>query len=151
MLRALLRLIIVVVIVVAAIAFFTGYRFADGRIQGPSTGTPAVGTTGRSPGGAIDTTRARERGAEVGEKVAQVGNRAAEVLSDAALTTKIKSKMALDDTVKALDIHVTTKDGDVTLSGNVHSERERQRALALARETSGVKRVVDQLELGQSR
>jgi hyperosmotically inducible protein len=146
MLRALLRLIIVVVIVVAAIAFFTGYRFGGGRVHGPTTTNPPVGTSGRSPG-AIDTSRARERGAQVGEKVAEAGNRAAEVLSDAALTTKIKSKMALDDTVKALDIHVTTRDGDVTLSGYVHSERERERAVALARETSGVRRVTDRLQI----
>jgi hyperosmotically inducible protein len=146
MLRALLRLIIVVVIVVAAIAFFTGYRFGGGRVQGPTTTNPPVGTSGRAPG-AIDTSRARERGAQVGEKVAEAGNRAAEVLSDAALTTKIKSKMALDDTVKALDINVTTRDGDVTLSGYVHSERERERAVALARETSGVRRVSDRLQI----
>ncbi|MGE5815087.1 MAG: BON domain-containing protein [Acidobacteriota bacterium] len=146
MFRALLRLIIVVVIVAAAIAFFTGYRFAGGHVRGPAAGTPAVGTSGRSQG-AIDTGRARERGAEVGEKVAEAGNRAAEVLSDAALTTKIKSKMALDDTVKALDINVTTKDGDVTLSGYVHSQKERERALALARETNGVRRVTDQLKV----
>lgn len=146
MLRALVRLVIVVVVVVAAIAFFTGYRFGGGRVTGPATSTPAVGTSGRSQG-AIDTARARERGAEVGEKVAEAGNRAAEVLSDAALTTKIKSKMALDDTVKALDIHVTSKDGNVTLSGYVHSEKERDRALALARETNGVRRVTDRLQV----
>lgn len=146
MIRALLRLVIVVIVVVAAIAFFTGYRFSAGRITGPATNAPAVGTSGRS-GSAIDTDRARERGAEVGEKVAEAGNRAAEVLSDAALTAKIKSKMALDDTVKAADIHVTSKDGDVTLSGYVHSERERDRVLALARETNGVRRVTDRLQI----
>jgi hypothetical protein len=145
MFRALFRLIIVVVIVVAAIAFFTGYRFGGGRVTGP-TDSPAVGTTGRTPG-AIDTTRARERGAQAGEKIANAGNRAAEVLSDATLTTKIKSKMALDDTVKALDIDVTTRDGNVTLMGYVHSERERERAVSLARETEGVKAVVDRLRV----
>lgn len=146
MLRALFKLIIVVVIVVAAIAFFTGYRFAGGRVVGPNTGTPAVGTTGRT-GDAIDTSRARERGAQAGEKIAAAGNRAAEALSDATLTTKIKSKMALDDTVKALDIDVTTRDGNVTLTGYVHSERERERAVALARETAGVKSVTDRLSV----
>lgn len=146
MFRLLLRLIILIVIVAAAIAFFTGYRFAGGRLQGPTEQTAPVGTTGHTPG-TIDTNRARERGAEVGEKVAEAGNRAAEALSDAALTTKIKSKMALDDTVRALDINVTTRDGDVTLSGYVHSDRERERALALARETNGVGRVTDQLKV----
>lgn|SRR5574338_190685 len=146
MFRLLLRLIILIVIVAAAIAFFTGYRIAGGRLQGPAEQTAPVGTAGRTPG-TIDTNRARERGAQVGEKVAEAGNRAAEALSDASLTTKIKSKMALDDTVRALDINVTTRDGDVTLSGYVHSERERDRALALARETNGVRRVTDQLKV----
>lgn len=142
MLRTLLRLVVIVVIVVAALAFFSGYRIAGGRVTGPAE-SPAVGTSGR----AIDAEKARERGAAAGEKVAEAGNRAAEVLSDAALTTKIKSKMALDDTVKALDINVTTDNGDVTLSGYVHSVRERDRAVALARETSGVRRVTDRLQI----
>jgi osmotically-inducible protein OsmY len=66
-------------------------------------------------------------------------------VSDASLTAKIKSKMALDDTVKALDINVTTRNGEVTLSGRVGSEQERTRALALARETGGVRSVRDRL------
>jgi hyperosmotically inducible protein len=146
MIRALLRLLIVAIIVIAGIAFFTGYRFSGGQVRGPAADNPSIGTSGRSPS-AIDTRRARERGAEVGEKVAQAGNRAADVLSDTALTAKIKSKMALDDTVKALDIHVTTKNGDVTLTGNVHSGMERERAVSLARETNGVRRVVDQIHV----
>lgn len=148
MMRALIRLVIVVIIVIGAIAFFSGYRFGGGHVTGPSADNPPVGTSGR-PGRAIDTGRARERGAEVGEKVAEAGNRAAEALSDASLTAKIKSKMALDDTVRARDIDVTTKDGDVTVSGYVHSQKERERALALARETNGVRRVVDQLQVKQ--
>ncbi len=145
MLRVLFRLIVIVVVVVAAIAFFTGYRFGGGRVNAPAPEAPAVGTSGRP--GAIDTTRARERGAQAGEKVAEAGNRAAELLSDGALTTKIKSKMTLDDTVKARDIDVTTRDGNVTLVGYVHSEKERERAVALARETSGVKSVTDRLQV----
>jgi hyperosmotically inducible protein len=97
--------------------------------------------------GTIDASKARERGAQAGEAIANAGNRAADVLGDASVTAKIKSKMALDDTVKALDINVTTDDGQVTLSGTVHSAAERHRALALARETQGVKGVRDQLEV----
>ncbi len=147
MFRALLRLVLVIVIVAAAAAFLLGYRYAGGRIVPPA---PVAGTSGRTPDrdrGGIDTERARERGAEIGEKAAEAGNRASEVLSDAALTTKIKSKMALDDTVSATDIHVSTTDGNVTLSGRVHSEKEHQRAVALARETRGVKSVNDRLEI----
>lgn len=150
MIRALLRLALVVVIVAAAVAFFLGYRVAGGRIVAPAPVAGTSGHTDRETGRTdrvIDTERARERGSEIGEKAAEAGNRASEALSDAGLTTKIKSKMALDDTVKAMDIHVSTTDGNVTLSGRVHSEQEHRRALALARETRGVKSVVDRLEI----
>jgi osmotically-inducible protein OsmY len=64
---------------------------------------PAVGTSGR-----VDTEKAREGGAKVGEKTAVAASRADEALSDGALTAKIKSKMALDDLVQARTIDVTT-------------------------------------------
>jgi hyperosmotically inducible protein len=141
MFRALLRLVILVVIVAAAIAFFMGYRIGDHGISGPSA--TAVGTTGTTP--QVDTERARETGAAIGEKVATGANQAEHALANAALTAKIKSKMALDDSVKALDINVDTADGVVTLTGTVHSEAERTRAVQLARETTGITSVTDRL------
>jgi hyperosmotically inducible periplasmic protein len=148
MIGSLLRTVLVILLVVGALAFFAGYRLADGIPGRPATDPdPApVGTIGREPDGA-DRQRARERGAAIGERVAVAGERATEALSDGAVTAKIKSKMALDDLVRARDIDVDTTDGNVTLSGRVHSEEERQRALALARETAGVRTVVDRLQL----
>jgi len=68
-------------------------------------------------------------------------------MSDSALTAKIKSKMALDDHVEARAIDVDTSHAIVTLTGVVASESERDRAVGLARETSGVTRVVDKLRI----
>ena len=48
------------------------------------------------------------------------------------MTPKIIAKMALDDLVKARTIDVTTDGPIVTLSGRVHSEAERDRAVRLA-------------------
>ncbi|MFL5638064.1 MAG: BON domain-containing protein, partial [Gemmatimonadaceae bacterium] len=93
----------------------------------------------------IDTSKARQTGAEIGERVAVGANRAEHALADGALTAKIKSKMALDDSIKALDINIDTNAGVVTLSGTVHSQAEKTRALQLTRETSGVKSVQDRL------
>jgi hypothetical protein len=142
MIRALLRLAVIVVLLVAALAFFMGYR-----LDGPDDGTVElerpVGTTGRMP--EVDTTRARETGAAIGEKVAAGANSAQRALADGTLTTKIKSKMALDDTIEAARIDVDTTGGAVTLSGVVASEAQRQRALQLARETKGVTSVTDRL------
>jgi hypothetical protein len=151
MLRALVRVTLVVVIVVAAAAFFLGYRWGGGRNQ-TTTVEPAarqdtaVGTRGDS----VDTARERARaaGAEIGEKVAVGAQKAGETLENAGLTAKVKSKIALDDTLDGSRIQVTTDDTRVTLKGTVINEAQHRRALDLARETEGVARVVDQLSVG---
>jgi hyperosmotically inducible protein len=135
MFRALLRLVLVVVILAAVAAFFLGYRYADGRLETP--------VSARVP--AVDTEKAREAGAAIGEKVATGAAHANEALNEGSLTAKIKAKMALDDTVRALAIDVDTNGSVVTLTGSVHSETERQKAVQLARETDGVTTVNDRL------
>jgi hyperosmotically inducible protein len=65
--------------------------------------------------------------------------------TDAGITTKVKSKLAADDTVKAYQIDVDTKDKVVTLSGNVDSQAAKDQAVALARGTEGVADVVDNI------
>jgi len=100
-------------------------------------------------GGTIDTQKARERGAELGEKAAVAAEKVKESIAEGSLTAKIKAKMALDDTIKARAIDVTTNGTTVTLGGAVASEAEHQRALALARETDGVTRVIDNLHVGR--
>jgi osmotically-inducible protein OsmY len=147
MFRALLRLVLVVVVVVGAAAFFLGW-WGGGHMR-PGTRTAdrpsaTVGTTGR-----VDTEKARQVGAEVGEKTAVAASRAGEVLSDGALTAKIKSKMALDDQVQARGIDVSTTNHVVTLSGTVRSAAEHDRAIQLAKETSGVTQVIDRLAGGR--
>ena len=64
-----------------------------------------------------------------------------DVIDDSLITTKVKSSFVGDSTVSALDISVETKQGVVNLTGLVNSEAERQRAVQIARETSGVKQV----------
>jgi osmotically-inducible protein OsmY len=145
MFRALLRLVLIVVVIAAAAAFFMGYRIGDHRNVGPSE--RPVATTGTSP--AVDTSKARQTGAEIGEKVAVGANRAEHALADGALTAKIKSKMALDDVVQARSIDVSTTNHVVTLSGTVRSSAEHDRAVQLAKQTDGVTRVVDRLAGGR--
>jgi len=140
MIRGLFRLILVVIVIVAVGAFFFGYRWADG--DGVDIDRP-VGTTG--PDVDIDTERAREAGADVGERVAVGAETAGRAVADASLTSKIKAKMALDDRVSAATIDVDTAGSVVTLSGRVASQDERTRALQLAKETDGVTSVVDRL------
>ena len=154
MIRALLRFIVVLVIVVAAAAFFFGYRWG-GMHFGSVTRPPVVqterpiGTAGGDAQAARE--RARATGAEIGEKVAIGTAKAAETLDEARLTAKVKSKMTLDDTLDGSRIHVSTEDQQVTLTGTVINEAQHQRALQLARETTGVSAVVDHLSVATAR
>ena len=84
------------------------------------------------------------------DAAATVGSAAAKLeqaVDSGSVTLKIKSKMALDDLVKARTINVDTTGSVVTLTGTVESNQERERAMRLARETAGVTRVVDKLQL----
>ena len=143
MVRALLRLVLIAVVLVALAAFFFGYRWAEPGSVDVVQDRP-VGTAGDAP---IDAERARAAGAEIGEKLAAGASTAERAVADASLTTKIKSKMALDDLVEALDIDVDTRGSVVTLTGRVATDAERTRAVQLARETDGVTQVVDRLTI----
>lgn len=138
--RTLLRLILLFVIVVAAGAFFLGWWGGDHT----RTADHPIGTAGH-----VDSSRAEQVGAELGAKTAEAANKAGEILSDGSLTAKIKSKMALDDSVRARTIDVSTSDHVVTVSGTVRSQAEHDRAVQLARETDGVTRVIDQLTVAR--
>jgi hyperosmotically inducible protein len=63
--------------------------------------------------------------------------------TDAGITTKVKAKLAADDTVKAYQIDVDTREKIVTLKGTVESDAAKTQAARLARETEGVASVVD--------
>jgi osmotically-inducible protein OsmY len=136
--KTLLMLALVVVGAVVAINYWNGAPL----LSDPRTGRPAVGTTGT-----VDVNAARERGAEVGEKVAVAAAKMRDSAQEAALTSKIKAKMVLDDAIKARSIDVTTDGTTVTVSGVVRSVDEHDRALRLARETAGVTHVVDRMKV----
>ena len=131
MFRALLKLLILVIVLVAVGGFLLGW-WGSGRKLLPDNAS-------------VEAQRAREVAVKVGEETAAAASQAKAALDDGALTAKIKSKMALDDSVKALDINVDTTKGVVTVTGIVRSQAERQRALQLAKETNGVREVVDRL------
>lgn len=63
-------------------------------------------------------------------------------VKDSVITTKIKSRLAADHVSSLGRIRVDTdEDGVVWLSGTAHSKDEAKRAVAIARETEGVKGV----------
>ena len=144
MLGTLVRAVVLIIVLVAVGAFLLGWW---GNARTMDDGPAPVATTGERP--AVDADKAREVGAKVGEKTAVAADQARRAVTDGSVTAKIKAKMALDDTVKALDIDVDTTGSTVTLSGVVATDAQRQRALQLARETNGVTQVVDRLRVRQ--
>ena len=132
---------LLMIALIAVVAFLAFGLWTNGSLMPARTGAPAATS------GTIDTTKARERGAELGEKAAVAAEKAKDTVAEAALTTKIKAKMALDDTIKARRIDVSTSGGTVTVKGAVASKAEHDRAIALTRETNGVTRVVDELAI----
>jgi hyperosmotically inducible protein len=68
-------------------------------------------------------------------------------VDDDLVTSMIQAKFFQDPEVKTRDIDVSTRNGVVTLRGEVASAAERAQALRLARETQGVQRVEDALRI----
>jgi osmotically-inducible protein OsmY len=75
---------------------------------------------------------------------------AGEAVDDGVVTAKVKAKLIEDPVTKAHQINVETFKGNVQLSGFVESNEARTRALQLARETEGVRKVKDALEVRKS-
>ena len=84
---------------------------------------------------------------EAKEKTKTAAEKTKTTLTDAEITSAVKTKLLADTTVGGLKLDVDTEHGVVTLSGPVHSAAERAQALKLARETKGVKSVKNNLKL----
>ena len=144
MFRRLLLLAIVVVGGVAAYNYFSENGW-------PARPAAAVLEAGAKQQAEKLATRAaataRDAAGKIGDSASNAAGKLGETVDDGALTAKIKSKMALDDYVEARDINVDTSNAIVTLTGDVGSVEQRDRALRLARETEGVTKVVDRLRV----
>jgi len=79
-------------------------------------------------------------------KAQNVVTDAGAAISDAWITSKVKSSLLYNRNIDGLNISVATKGGQVTLAGSVQSEAEKQLAIETARNVRGV-RAVDAADL----
>jgi hyperosmotically inducible periplasmic protein len=86
-------------------------------------------------------------GRVIREKAGQTGDALADAAANARSTATIKAKLLNESSLASLAIHVDTTDGIVTLSGTVPSHEAIAKAIELALETDGVKKVVSTLEV----
>jgi osmotically-inducible protein OsmY len=71
-------------------------------------------------------------------------------IDDAALTSAVKAKLTADPEINPFNIDVDTDEGVVRLSGKVEKAAARSEAERLARNTEGVRRVINDIDVGKT-
>lgn len=71
-------------------------------------------------------------------------------VDDAAITAKVKAKLAADGDINPFNIDVDSNEGVVTLQGRVAKDEARTKAEQLARDTDGVTRVINLIKVGDN-
>ena len=95
---------------------------------------------------AHDLGRAVEQGArDVDQRVGPV---ARETLADATLTTRVKARLIAAPDLGGIHIHVSSRDGQVTLDGSVATHDDVLDAVKITRRTEGVREVISNLQVG---
>jgi len=69
-------------------------------------------------------------------------------IDDATITATVKAKIAADGDINPFNIDVDTNEGVVTLQGRVEKTAARSKAEELARQTDGVRRVINLIRVG---
>jgi hyperosmotically inducible protein len=115
--------------------------------QSPDGTTTTITTTTVIPTEPSASTSAAMKSAasEIGSEASAAMSKAGVALEDGVITTKVKTALLADPDVKGLSIDVDTKDGVVTLKGTADKASAMDRAAQIARDTSGVKSVDNQL------
>ncbi len=73
--------------------------------------------------------------------------RAGQTLDDGVIAGKVKAELADDERTGAYDINVEVRNGEVLLSGFVHSGAERNAALNVAQNIEGVEKVINGMDV----
>jgi len=89
----------------------------------------------------VQSTNVATAARTTGQAAMATGDSAAQAMSDTWITTKVKSVLLADSDAKGMDISVETKDGVVTLEGELANQGAIDHVTSLAREVEGVKRV----------
>jgi hyperosmotically inducible protein len=85
---------------------------------------------------------------EVKQEAKQAAQKTGNAFKDSWITMKIHSQFVPEDALNDSDIDVDTRAGHVTLNGTVVTQAGRERAVAIAKATDGVKGVTDNLKIG---
>ena len=122
----------------SSVAIFAGLVLA-------STVTVAACSKKPSPQTAADHFK---RGAsEMVQGAKQAATEAKNAVADSTITAHVKARLAANQGLSSFDIHVSTTNGIVHLTGKVGSDAARQLAGQVAGKTDDVRVVVNELEV----
>lgn len=82
---------------------------------------------------------------------AMTGKTAGANVDDATLTARVKTKLVSEKATNLTRIDVDTNNGIVYLNGTVQNPQQKAKAEDLARDTQGVKKVINNLQIESQR
>ena len=124
-----------------------GVRDVVDRLTVSPGTTPTTGVDDKVSGEAREASREADAKTDRAKRDDDTTDRDGNIVGDAGLTTKVKTKFLADNDISGLKIDVDSKNGIVTLAGNVSTAAEKALALKVAKSTDGVKSVVDRLKV----
>ena len=130
---------------VVAVLAVLAMAMAPGALSARSADAPqSAGETIKK--GATKTKDGVVKGAKVvGNKTKDGVSKTGEIMTDGWITSRVSARFVNEDTLKDSHIDVDTSDHIVTLKGTVLTSAGRARAGVVARQTEGVRRVVNNL------
>lgn len=113
------------------------------------TAFAAQGVVDKTKDGAEKTKDVVVKGAKtVAGKTKDGLSKTGEVMTDGWITTRVHARFVNEDLLKGSDISVDTSQHVVTLTGTVVDTAGRIKATSVARQTEGVRRVINRLTVG---
>lgn len=128
--------------IVSAIGLAACSPQEDGQTAGQKLDR-AIASADRKTDDAANDVRAAGR--DVGRATAEGMDKAGDKVQDAAITTEINAKLAMDARLSAIQIDVDTVGGRVVLRGTAPDPQAREHATAIAKAVEGVRGVDNQL------
>jgi osmotically-inducible protein OsmY len=119
-------------------------------VLGVGLAIPAIAQETSAGAGVSASTSMHQAGEDTESATQNAYQGAVTAVDDTTITTAVKANLATAKDIRSGQIHVTTTGGVVTLEGTVHDANVAARAVAIAKDASGVQNVTNDLQVDPS-
>ncbi|HMD05629.1 MAG TPA: BON domain-containing protein [Candidatus Binatus sp.] len=123
---------------------------APALVLGIGLALPAFAQEATANSGVPASTSMDQAGHNTTDAVKNAYQGSVTAIDDTTITTAVKTNLAAAKDLRSGQVHVTTVAGVVTLQGWMQNPRVISRAEAIARDTSGVRMVTNELQVDSS-